>query len=80
MDRPNVVDNIEYSMVVLGLSASELAGIVETATGLSVDVNSADFLQKLNEAQLEAVWNRLSKDARWNWQRKAGEVGCAAGR
>jgi len=56
---------IEYAIVALGLSAMEIARIVEEATGVTIDANATDFLQALDRSQLEATRKRLSGNPGW---------------
>jgi hypothetical protein len=61
-------EQIEYAIVALGLSGPEVARIVKEATGVTVEPASkpaATYLQSLDASQLQAIWNRLSRDYRW---------------
>jgi len=64
--------SIEYSLVALNLSTAELAGTIEEVTGVSVDPRAANYLQLLDQPQLEAIWKRFSEDVRWNKVRARG--------
>ena len=57
---------IEYAIVALHLSASEIATIIKEATGVTIDPKSSDFLEALDRSQLEAAWKRLSEHPGWN--------------
>ena len=58
-------DEIEYAIVALDLSATEIASIVKEATGVTIDTKAADILQALDQSQLEATWKRLSENRGW---------------
>ncbi len=67
----SVRGEIEYAIVALSLSATEIAEIIKDATGLSVDagatvdVKASEWLQALDPVAMEVVWKRLSNDPRW---------------
>jgi hypothetical protein len=56
---------IEYAIVALGLSATQIATVIKNVAGVTVDPKCANFLQDLDEGQLGNVWNRLSEDPGW---------------
>jgi hypothetical protein len=56
---------VEYAIVALGLSAKEIAAVIEDATGRSVDHTPTTFLNTLDSYQLKVIWKRLSTDRRW---------------
>jgi len=63
--RQDLCAYIEYARVALDLSAAEVAGAIKEVTGADVDPEAANYLQVLNQPELEATWRRLSEDARW---------------
>ena len=74
MSRPEatrVRTEIEYAIIALHLPASEISKIIKDAIGLVVDPHGTEFLDALNPSQLEAIWEKLSQDARW---KRAGSL------
>ncbi|MEO8596719.1 MAG: hypothetical protein ABI759_25595 [Candidatus Solibacter sp.] len=64
---------IEYSIVALGLSATELAVTVKDVTGVSVDPEAAKPLETLSAGQLDAVKQRLLEHPGWGKRREGAE-------
>ena len=61
----NLQDEIEYSIIALGLSAMEIDSIIKEAAGVTVDSAADNGLQDLDASQLESIWKRLSEHSRW---------------
>jgi hypothetical protein len=57
--------DIEYAIVALGLSATEITGVVKDATGETVDPQAGKFLEALDGSQMESIWERISENPRW---------------
>ena len=57
--------DIQYAIAALGLSETEVTAIVKESTGIIVDPTSTNFLQRLDQSQLKAVWKRLSDHPKW---------------
>jgi hypothetical protein len=60
---------VEYAIVALGLSTTEIVRIVQDAANVTIDPTANAYLRTLNVAQLEIVWKRLSEDPRWRRSR-----------
>jgi len=60
-----VQDDIEYAIVALQLSGTEIAAIIKAATGVNTDPTESKFLQSLDGPQLEATWEHLSENPGW---------------
>ena len=69
--RPALQVEVEYDVVALHLTASEVAAIIKDATGVTVDPKATNFLQALDTTQLETIRQILSENARW--RRPRGE-------
>jgi hypothetical protein len=69
--RSNLEADIEYDIVALRLSATEIAAIVMDATGKTVDPKASRFLNALDTAQLQATRKRMSENTRWRPLRPA---------
>jgi hypothetical protein len=62
--RRTVRNEIEYAVVALKLSPNQIAEVVMETTRVVMDTHSPDLLQ-LDEAQLDAIWQRLSNHPKW---------------
>lgn len=56
---------IEYAIVALQFSSTQVTAIIKDVTGVTVDPALGNFLEALSRPQLEDVWKRLSEDAGW---------------
>ena len=54
--------NLRYAIVSLQMSRTEVAEFIMTTAGVSVDPDARDVFAKLDNAQLDSLWRRISED------------------
>ncbi len=69
--RQGLQEEIEYSIVALQLTATEVRKTVMDSSGVSVDPADANFLEALDDLKLEAVRQRLSVHPGWKRKQAA---------